>query len=835
MKFDADTMRRLSPLIDEALDLDDLQRQVWLSGLTGESAALVPLLKELWSQDVHQRMDAVLERGPALPVDEACAQETMSAHQPGDTVNQFRLLEILATGGMGEVWLAERADGNLKRHVAIKLPVFNAHNSVFLQRLQSERDILAALTHPHIAHLYDAGVTADQQPYLVLEYVPGLEILACAKAHTLDTTQRVKLLRQVTDAVQYAHSKHVIHRDIKPSNVMVTPEGRAMLLDFGIAKVLESDHETSSESDITRIGGRALTPQCAAPEQILNQPVGVTTDVWALGILLYRLVTDAAPFEDPDRSALEHSILTQEPQTPSHKQSGSISMLGKRSAADLDYIILRALKKNPDQRYATVDALNQDLDQWLAGHTVSKPTQSVAQRLKNWTSLHKPAYAVAAALLASALTYALAVVWINDSGLLRPLKAMSAKALGHEPLSIIVLPFVNATGDARQAYVAEGMTASLTSDVARIRDIFVVSLNSAMAYKDKPVQAQQIVNELGVRFILSGNVQGADSRLRVTVQLTDAATNAQLWSERFEGELSNVLQFQDSITARIANTIAPEMIVAAVRTQTPRMGDSRVADLTLHARALDLKRDTLENLQNVEALYRKILLLEPENWSAMARVSRSISLQAVNFSHELSREAVERKTQEAYELATKVREMDPENTDVYSPIANYWRFHGNFDASLQAGQTWVAVEPNNPRAYVLLAYDSYFNVQPQKVIDLLNQSIHLHPKILSVSESNHRSMGRAYFMLGDDDQAIYWLQKTLEINPKSAFAYQWLALAWARKGDLEKSHAAAAEAHRLGPDRKLSTEKGYPSTPAAFDKWFEKEVVPAWHQSGMPL
>ena len=832
MKLDVTTLKRISPLLDEVLDLEPSMREEWFERLENTRADLAPFVRELLAKESLVETNDVLQRGPGLvaPVKEAHRAEFES----GDSVGPYRLMRALGVGGMGEVWLAERSDNTLKRHVAIKLPIIGLNRSILVQRLDIERDILATLNHPNIARLYDADLTLEGQPYLVLEYVPGLPITQYVDSQGMDASARVALLRQVTGAISYAHSMLIIHRDIKPSNVIVTHEGRAMLLDFGIAKVLEADRETASESDLTRMGGRALTPQYAAPEQILNKPVGFATDVWALGILLYRLVTDAMPFGDVDRSGLEHSILTREPLPPSHNQSGSIAALEIRRAADLDFIILKALKKEPEERYATVQALSQDLDLWLADLPIDKPTLGLVKRLKKLLQQHRLVSAGAAALFATAVTYT-ATIWTHDFGLIRAVQSFSARALGHEPLSIIVLPFANGTGNINQNYIAEGLTVNLTSDLARIRDIFIVSLNSSMAYKDKPVTPLQIANELGVRFVLSGNVQGIDSHIRVTAQLTDTATNAQLWSERFEGELSDVLQFQDSVAARIGSTIAPEMIMAAVRTKTPRHGDAQVADLTLRARSLDLKRDTLENLQEIESLYRQILVLEPENWSAMGRLSRCMSLQAVNFSHELSAMVIESKTQQSYELATRVREMDPENTDVFSPIANYWRFKGNFDASLQAGESWVSVEPNNPRAYVLLAYDTYFNVQPKKVIDLLNQSIRLHPKILSVSDSSHRGLGRAYFMLGNDDAAIYWLQKSLEINPKSAFAYQWLALAWARKGNLEKAHLAAAEVRRLGPDRKLSTEKGYPSTPAIFDKWFAKEVVPAWQKAGMPL
>jgi tetratricopeptide (TPR) repeat protein len=333
---------------------------------------------------------------------------------------------------------------------------------------------------------------------------------------------------------------------------------------------------------------------------------------------------------------------------------------------------------------------------------------------------------------------------------------------------------------------------------------------------------------------LSGNVQRSAGQVRVNVQLADTETGAQLWSDSIEGDISDVLALQDLVTSRVGNTIAAEMIMAAVSRPAAHGRESEVADLILRARALELKPDSIANLRAVEALYRQILKIEPGNSNAMGRLSRCLALQAVNFSHELDAGTIRSKTIESYEYASRAKALDPNNTDIYSAIANYWRFQGDFTASMNAGQAWITLEPKNPRGYILLAYDKYFNVQPREVIDLLNQAVKLHPKILSVSESSHRSLGRAYFMLGDDEAAIHWLQMALQINPKSSFAYQWLALAQARKGDLEKARAAAAEVRRLNPDRKLSTEKGYANTPAVFDKWFDQVVIPAWQLAGLP-
>jgi serine/threonine-protein kinase len=193
---------------------------------------------------------------------------------------------------MGTVWLAERADGTLQRQVALKLPRYGWAAGV-AERLGQERDALAALEHPHIARLYDAGITPAGRPYLAMEYVDGLPIDAFAAAHGLSVRARVGLLQQVAAAVQYAHGRLVVHRDLKPSNILVTRHGEARLLDFGAAKLL---HDGPQDSALTREVGRALSPDYAAPEQIRNEPITVASDVYSLGIVLFELLTGSRPY-----------------------------------------------------------------------------------------------------------------------------------------------------------------------------------------------------------------------------------------------------------------------------------------------------------------------------------------------------------------------------------------------------------------------------------------------------------------------------------------------------------------------------------------------------------
>jgi serine/threonine protein kinase len=389
VKANTETLRRIYPLIDELIDLDEAQRESWLSGLQGDAAELAPLLRELLSRKATQETADLIDSPPDFAALGVLAQEAAPEFSAGAEIGPYRLLRQLGTGGMGEVWLAERADSALNRVVALKLPVLSLRRNVLVQRFARERDILGSLAHPNIARLYDAGIADNGQPYLALEYVEGQPITTYADEKKLDVRARIGLLQQVMDAVQYAHANLVVHRDLKPGNVLVNSEGRALLLDFGIAKLLEEDAGAAGETELTRMGGRALTLHYAAPEQIAGRPVSIHTDNWALGVLLYELVTGRRPFDAPDRVAVEQAVLREEPQAPSLCHSGAMAGFGRGEASDLDTIILKALKKEPTERYATVSAFKDDLDRLLRGEPVEARPDSTGYRMRKFVGRYK--------------------------------------------------------------------------------------------------------------------------------------------------------------------------------------------------------------------------------------------------------------------------------------------------------------------------------------------------------------------------------------------------------------------------------------------------------------
>jgi serine/threonine-protein kinase len=411
---DAHSFEQIIRLLDAALDVPLPERQRWIDSLPEEFAGLKDSLHDLLSRAPRVAAGNFLHTLPKLScLDPEPATTGQRGEHPNDVVGSYRLIRELGSGGMGEVWLAERIDGLINRPVALKLPHGAWKRAGLAERMAREREILATLAHPGIAHLYDAGVAADGQPYLALEYVEGRRIDEYCRDHRLDTKARLRLFVQVAEAVAYAHGKLVVHRDLKPANLLVTPEAKVRLLDFGIAKLL--DEGQAMETHLTEMSGRALTPDYASPEQILGAPLTIASDVYSLGVVLYELLTDQRPYKlaRDSRGALEEAIVQAEPAPPSAVLHAAGANRARRHAlrGDLDTIVLKALKKNPLERYPTVHALLEDIERHIAARPVLAQPDSRWYRASRFVTRNKLAVTATAAIFVAVLAGASIAAW----------------------------------------------------------------------------------------------------------------------------------------------------------------------------------------------------------------------------------------------------------------------------------------------------------------------------------------------------------------------------------------------------------------------------------------
>ncbi len=389
---------RLERLFYQALDLQPADRPAFLDEACGDDSSLRKEIESLLESS--SKTFGFLQK----PIEQAA--QGVAAKDVGQRIGPYQLMGLLGEGGMGEVYLAVRADQLYQQEVAIKVmrPGLKQAQAM-LVRFSAERQILASLNHPNVARLLDAGITDHDAPYLVMEYVKGIPIDEYCHSQKLDTNERLRLFRTVCGAVEYAHKNLVVHRDIKPANILVTPEGTPKLLDFGIAKLLNPEVD---EQSVTQTRERMMTPEYASPEQIRGEQITTATDVYALGVLLYELLTGQRPFRLDSKSPFEvfQIICEQEPEPPSIATQAAVAPLEpevrRQLSGDLDNIVLMAMRKEPARRYASVSALSADVQAYLSGYPVRARTATWTYRSSKFIRRHKAAV-VATALFAVAL------------------------------------------------------------------------------------------------------------------------------------------------------------------------------------------------------------------------------------------------------------------------------------------------------------------------------------------------------------------------------------------------------------------------------------------------
>lgn len=395
-------------------------RERRLSWAQKACAADPDLLKEVQSLlDSSDGQESAIMLCNIAGIAAAAAEELLDERAGiGRRIGAYRLEKLLGEGGMGAVFEAWRADDQFRQRVALKLVKASALSDIAIARFQRERQILADLVHPNIARLIDGGVAPDGRPYLVMEFIDGVPIDRYCRVNELGVHERCLLFREVCSAVQFAHRQLVIHRDLKPGNILVTSDGQVKLLDFGIAKLIDEEEQFSGP--LTRTGVRLLTPDYASPEQVSGGPVGTGTDVYSLGVLLYELLTGQLPYDLRGKTLAdaEYLICTKDPERPSTLLRRSQAAAGadlqrvrRALEGDLDNIVMMALRKEPGQRYLSVEQFSRDVGNYLENRPVIARTPTLTYRTRKLVLRHFAAFVAAGLVLAAIAAGTTATVW----------------------------------------------------------------------------------------------------------------------------------------------------------------------------------------------------------------------------------------------------------------------------------------------------------------------------------------------------------------------------------------------------------------------------------------
>ena len=782
MGLSIEELARLSRLLDEALDLDEAGRRRWLEDLAPADRDLKEALREALLKPKSLGLE---------PLSALAARHLAKEPNPpqiGDRVGPYVLTRPLGQGGMAQVWLAQRADGAFKREVALKLPMLSSQRQDLASRFARETEILAGLEHPNIARLYDVGVTQEGLPYLAMEYVAGQPLVVWCDAHRLTIPERLKLFLQVLEAVQYAHGRHVIHRDLKPSNILVTESGQVRLLDFGVAKLLEQPEATA----LTQLYGRALTPEYASPEQIKGEPVEATSDVYALGVVLYELLSGSRPYrlESSSVEELEKAVATIEVSPPSTQvaaeaaaaRASTAEKLAKRLRGDLDAIVLKALPRMPEQRYRTAQAMAQDLQRYLNGEPVLARPASPFYRAGKLLLRYR-ASAIATATVALVLAGVGYGIFFGHR---------QADPLSSAPmLSVAVLPLKSA-GDTPNEGYAEAFTRDLTIGLGQSLLGGAVVANDAVAgYRGKPVDPRALARQLNVRYLVSGDVGRRGDQLVVDVMVVDGSDAKQLWGTRIETQTDKIVAWPALPVARVTSAIRStlEEVESRRLQKLPRRDLGALGYVLL---ALTIEDDeTSRSAAKAIALCDEALRLEPDSAAALSCKAMWISSRYVRFTHS---DPVEL-PKEADDLSRRAVALAGSDAFAWKVRAGVLAKESQWNSALEALDRAIRLDPSRVGNLTFLANHLINMGRPEEALRTLDRALDLNPG----SDAEIEGMRcLAYLLLGRFDEAIASGERSANTGWWSTAAF--LAIGYAQVGDLSKATVARTRVMQQVPE-----------------------------------
>jgi TolB-like protein/cytochrome c-type biogenesis protein CcmH/NrfG len=677
-------------------------------------------------------------------------EETAGELLAGARIGRYAIQERIGEGGMGFVYRAVRQD-DFRMEVAIKVLKRWGDSEAALERFRAERQILAELQHPNIARLLDGGTTDTGLPYLVMEYVDGTPLLEYALR--LKLRDRLELFCCICQSVQYAHRHSIVHRDIKPANILVTREGVPKLLDFGIAKLLDS---TSEEITVTSSGTRPMTVAYASPEQIRGGRIMAASDIYSLGALLYELLTG--------------------------ERATAAGMLPKPSAIveevdpDLDNIVLMALRQEPEQRYASSEALSGDIGRFLQNLPVRAGPGSVRYRVRKFLQRNR--------VLATATALTAAIVLLGVAGVWR----FAGTDMG--PRSIAVLPLENLSGADGQNYFAEGVTDALINSLGEIQGVQVISRTSSMTFKGVRRPLPEIARMLGVRTIAEGSVFRAGNRVRVIVRLLDARREHPMWSGSYEGELRDVLGLQEKIAAAVAREIGVTLSGRDPRQARIRRVDIEAYDAYLQGRREFLNAISELSIKNAVQWFQKALSLDPGYAPAYAALA-DCYYQVCN-----QYQAPVEVMPQARAAALKAIELDDTLGEAHAILALVRSMYDFNRAEGEKGfRRALKLKPGDAEIHLLYALHLTAMGRFGEAASELERARKLDP----VSPSLNTYSGAILYYQHRYDEVIRRMQPIVEHDPNYNQPHAWLGLAYEQKGECAPAIAEMRRAIDLYP------------------------------------
>jgi eukaryotic-like serine/threonine-protein kinase len=753
---------QVKDVLGTALDRPAKERAAWVAEACGDDAALRAEVESLLASDgeANEFMETTARDVVLRSVTQARPEALAGAR-----IGPYKVLSEIGRGGMGAVYLAERSDDAYRKQVAIKLVRGDVDSASAVRRFRQERQILAELDHPNIARLLDGGTTDEGVSYFVMEHVEGVPIDAHCEARKLSVDQRLALFRTVCSAVGAAHRQLIVHRDLKPGNILVTAEGTPKLLDFGIAKLLTPQ----PRSEHTLTGTRLMTPGYASPEQWRGGSVTAGSDIYSLGVILYRLLTGRDPYRvDSDLPhELARAICEEDPEPPSASASPPTR---HRLAGDLDAIVLKAMRKEPERRYGSAEELSEDIRRHLEGLPVTARKDGLPYRASRLFRRNKAVALTALTMaLAAALVSAFAYRWARVTSTGPPTTPVGAIT------SLAVLPLANLSRDPEQDYFADGITEALIADLSRIGSLRVVSRTSVMRYKATAKPLPEIARELRVDGIVEGSVLRSGDRVRITAQLIRAADDRHLWAESYERELRDVLALQGAVAHAIASEIKGRLTAREQAGLTSRPAVNPKAYLAYVRGRYFWNRRNQESLKTAISYFQETLEEDPAYAPAYSGLADCQFYLGYAFGRSPPREAMPK----AKAAALKALDLDETLAEAHTSLALV-RFFYDWDwpGAEREFRRAIQLDPNYATAHhgyaVLLATLH----RSEESVAEARRALEADPLSLPVNNI----VGLMLNVAGRYDEAIEQYRKTLELDPDFAMAVSGLADAYKRWG-----------------------------------------------------